>query len=192
MKTLVLILTILMAGSASAAEVTLQNGVRAASDIPAVKLPINVKNMTPLEFSRWCEAYNAGQVAYATANHEQYLTARGPLKTAHIVEHIQSNKNRVGGGVGYGGLGGAGGYAGYDNQVNQYAGAGAYGGAGYGQGSYGGNYLSGQGNASQSKQTMGNREYDTEFPDLDDDGGGPITIINPFCYAYWTQHCVGE
>jgi hypothetical protein len=28
---------------------------------------------------------------------------------------------------------------------------------------------------------------ETTFPDMNDTGGGPVTVINPYCYDYWNQ-----
>ncbi len=42
----------------------------------------------------------------------------------------------------------------------------------------------GQGNTSSNFQ-IDSYLYEQRFPDMNDTGGGPITIINPYCLDYW-------
>jgi hypothetical protein len=170
------------------------NRIIVTDDIPAEKLPEHVKHMTAEEFKTWAEQRN--RVAYykAKQQHDDYLVQRGPLTTMNLASSSASHNTRFGGGVGAGGYGGAGGYLGYQ------ASNGIGGGVNYPYGYYGGvNGSSGgsggfgsgftfQGNNINTTDTASSQSWVKTFPDLNDGGGGPVILINPYCFDYWKQH----
>lgn len=155
-------------------------------NIPPELLPSFVKNFTADEFKAWATAQNAAAYTAASQRHTDYLANRGPLNTADFAESSASHTTRFGGGVGAGGFGGAGGYLGYSNNSVSYP----FGyGPGYGNGANGlGTGFSFNGNTIRTNDSSFSKSYTTTYPDLNDGGGGPVFIINPFCFDYWRQH----
>jgi hypothetical protein len=135
-------------------------------------LPPETQDMTPAEFERWAIRENARasleakkQAALARMQRKD----RTGIQLAHYTESSGSSRTQYGGGYGAGGVGGAGGYLGYGNQVSS-----GFGGIGRGFANFTGN------NMQNTHQDTG-RSYDMTWPDLDDNGGGPLLIINPYC-----------
>jgi hypothetical protein len=90
------------------------------------------------------------------------------------------------GGSGFGGLG-----SGFGELGSGFGGYGSgFGGFGSGFGRFGSGYggygsrFGGLGGLSSSFQT---RSYDLEFPDMNDTGGGTVTLFNPYCHSYWAK-----
>ena len=163
-------------------------------NIPAEKLPAFIKEMTAKEFKSWAEKHNEQQYARAAQRHEDYVLNRGPLLTMNLASSSASHTTRFGGGYGAGGVGGAGGYLGYGNNSGTNFGGVSYGGyggfGGYGGGGYGGfgNGASFNGNTIRTTDTSDSQSWVKTFPDLNDGGGGPVMLINPYCFDYWRQH----
>jgi len=170
-----------VAASVSHAEtIRLPSGqVFVTDDIPLDKLPAFVKHMTAKQFASFANQRNAAAYDAARARHEAYLAERGAPVTANVSQASGSSTTRYGGGAGQGGFGGAGGYLGY----GQNTGSGVSGGGLFGLGgqSFTGNNVS---------RTFSNssRSFNMTYPDMNDFGGGPVTIINPFCYDFWVKH----
>src|SRR4051812_36818277 len=144
------------------------------SDVPfaPVKIPSRIK--TAQEYQEWAEEENARAEAECHQRAAQFRQARldrgdAPIRTAHLVETSGSNRSQYGGGYGAGGFGGAGGYLGYGSSV----GGGVY-------GRFGGGGVGTAGNVVQSGYSQVTRERDVLYPDLNDGGGGPLLIINPY------------
>ena len=90
-------------------------------------------------------------------------------------------------GSGYGGLGsGFGGFgSGYGGLGSGYGGFGSgYGGFGSGYGGFGSGYGRFGGGLNSSFQI---RSYQITFPDLNDKGGGSVSLVNPFCPPTWAK-----
>ena len=130
--------------------------------------------MTPEQFRLFCNYHNAKQIADAKVRHQEYLSERGPMPVTQTTRSSGSTNTRRGGGYGMGGFGGAGGYLGY----------GGGGGSGLGLGGFGGG---GVGNNMSSSYSNTTSTTETTFPDMNDTGGGPVTVINPYCHGYWKQ-----
>lgn len=168
MKFLVILTIVLIPAS-----ITLAGSPIIVSDVPIfpTKTPATFKTVE--EYERWAEATNhlaeAECRARAASTRQARLDRGEPtVRTAHLVETSGSSRSQRGGGYGAGGYGGAGGYLGYGNSV-----------AGGMYGRYGG--IGSAGNVVQSGFTQATREYDITYPDLNDGGGGPLFIINPYC-----------
>jgi hypothetical protein len=170
-------LIILGVRTAPSEEFGFLSGLRVSDEIPPQEVPAAVAMMSAQEFADWARSHNEAQYAAARERHAAYLAERGPLQTANVVEGWRTQQRRFGGGYGYGGFGGAGGYLGYN-------GGGAGGGFGSGFGLGGG---LGIGNSSGSNSSFQTRSYQTTFPDMNDTGGGQVSLINPYCHAYWAK-----
>ncbi len=184
-------LVVMMAVAANAKEIILSNGVTVSDRIVApvvVVKGIDFATCTDAEFRAWALAYNKQQVADAKVRHEEYLRERGDMTTMDVAgSSAKSNTRQVG--VGTGGFGGNGGYLGYGNTTG--GSAGGFGGSYYSMGnstsgSAGGSFGRGQ-NVTTSFDSS-SYKYTQMYPDLNDNGGGPITIINPYCLDYWRTH----
>ena len=151
-------------------------------DVRPIQVDEDLSKMTVEEFRAFCARYNGQQVADAHERHEEYVRERDGLPAKTMTANSGSSNTRVGGGLGMGGYGGAGGYAGYGNII----GVGGYGGGGYGGAGIGGGVAS-QGNNVSSSYSNESSTTTGIYPDLNDDGGGPVTIINPYCYDYWCK-----
>jgi len=126
--------------------------------------------MTPEQWYLAANAYNARQLAEAKQRHNQYIQQRGPLQTAIISQSGSTSTTRVGGGYGMGGFGGSGGYLGYGTNVDGVAGGNAF---GTGDGAS-------QGNTLRRESSQHSKSYRHTYPDLNDNGGGPVMFLNPF------------
>ncbi len=195
----------LLAGSVFASEPTRTTGLEIPADwkevkpgtyrvgkkivvtdhIPAELLPAFVKDMTENQFKEWAIAKNNKAYEDAKNRHDDYLAYRPPLTTMNLSSSSSSSNTRYGGGYGAGGFGGAGGYLGYNRSGmgTSFLGGG-YGGGGYG-GGRGGSF---QGNNMNTTNSSSSQSWVKTFPDLKDAGGGPVYLINPFCFDYWRAH----
>ena len=145
-------------------------------DLSPVEFDQDPAQMTPERFRLFCNQHNAKQIADAKVRHQEYLSERGPMPVTQTTRSSGSTNTRRGGGYGMGGFGGAGGYLGY--------GGGGGGGFGLGLGGFG---AGGVGNNMSSSYSNTTSTTETTFPDMNDTGGGPVTVINPYCYDYWKQ-----
>jgi hypothetical protein len=165
------------------------NKIIVTDNIPPEKLPELVKQMTPEQFKSFAEQRNAAAYRDAQRRHLDYLDDRGPLLTADFTESSASHTTRFGGGVGVGGFGGAGGYSGYMGGVNYPYGYYPGGASNSNGGASGiGSGFTFQGNTIRTMDTANSKSWTQTYPDLNDGGGGPIMIINPFCFDFWKQH----
>jgi hypothetical protein len=148
-------------------------------DLSPVEFDRDPAQMTREQFRAYCVQFNARQIADAKLRHQAYLTERGPMPVTKTTVSSGGSNTRRGGGYGMGGFGGAGGYLGYGNGTG-------YGGGGFGLGGFG---LGGGGvgNNMSSSYTNTTSSTETTLPDLNDTGGGPVTLVNPYCYDYWKQ-----
>lgn len=174
LQILLVLLAVTISSPAQATDTLLPNGVT-VSDTPAtpkIKFDKPPSEMTDAEFEAWCEKYNAKQLADAKVRHEEYLRERGPLKTVDRTSSSGGSTIQYGGGYGMGGFGGYGGYLGYGNNTGV---------------NYGGQ--SGQqGNRIGIQYSDSSASWTQTYPDMNDAGGGPVTIINPYCRKYWAEH----
>lgn len=160
-------------------------------DLSPVEFDQDPAQMTREQFHVYCVQFNAEQIASAKVRHQEYLTERGPMPVTQITTSSGSTNTRRGGGYGMGGFGGAGGYLGY-NDGTGYGGAGGglglggFGG-GLGLGGFGAGGAGGFGNNMSSSYSNTSTSTESVLPDMNDTGGGPATIINPYCYDYWKQ-----
>lgn len=183
--TLILLATI---KSTEAADIVLSNGITVSDRIVAPKVKfddIDLANASKEEFAAWCAKYNEKQLADAKVRHDKYLAERGPMPTKIVSGSSGSSNTRVGGGYGAGGFGGAGGYLGYGNTV----GGGGYGGGGGGYYSMGNASI---GNNTSSGYSTNSYSFEQKYPDMNDNGGGPVTYINPYCHDYWVAQYKSE
>lgn len=172
------VLTVAITSPAQATDILLPNGIT-VSDTPAapkVKFDKPPSEMTDAEFEAWCEKYNTQQVADAKVRHEEYLRERGPMPTMNRSGSSGNSTIQYGGGYGMGGFGGYGGYLGYGNHT------------GFNYGGQAGQ----QGNRISTERSDSSYSYTQTYPDLNDCGGGPITIINPYCRKYWAEHAADK
>jgi hypothetical protein len=181
-KLLPIILLLLSGHLIQAAEQRLSNGVIVSDEVPAPKITLDAdpNKMTASEFAEYAKKYNANQFAAAKKRHAKYLKDRGSLQTQDRWESSSSSTTRVGGGYGLGGFGGAGGYLGNDTNID-----GLSGGNSYFNGSDAG---ASKGNTIRTESSSSGSSYTHTFPDLNDTGGGPVTVINPFCHDYWKKN----
>jgi len=185
-----------MLGSSVVESHTLANGVGVSQpcdcDLSPVEFDQDPAQMTREQFRVYCVEFNARQIASAKVRHQEYLSERGPMPVTQITRSSGSTNTRRGGGYGMGGFGGAGGYLGY-NDGTGYGGAGGglglggFGGGGLGLGGFGGGGFGGIGNNMSSSYSNTTSTTETVQPDMIDTGGGPVTIINPYCHDYWKQ-----
>lgn len=163
-------------------------------NIPPELLPAFIKDMTADQFKDWAKAKNDKAYADAAQRHEDYVLNRGPLTTMNLASSSASHNTRFGGGLGVGGYGGAGGYSGYNSSNGMGGGVnypyGYYGGVnGSSGGSNGfGSGFTFQGNNINTTDTASSQSWVKTFPDLNDGGGGPVMLINPYCFDYWRTH----
>ena len=163
---------------------TLANGVSVSEpldcDLSPVEFDQDPAQMTREQFRVYCVQFIAKQIASAKVRHQEYLTERGPMPVTQITTSSGSTNTRRGGGYGMGGFGGAGGYLGY-NDGTGFGGAGG----GLGLGGIGAGGFGGVGNNMSSSYSNTTSSTESVLPDMKDIGGGPLTIINPYCYEYW-------
>ncbi len=193
-------------------EFRFRSGLRVSDEIPPEEMPEVAARMSAREFADWARSHNEAQYAAARERHAAYLAERGPLKTADIVEGSSSQQPSFGGG--YGGLGGGlgglgGGFGGLGSGLGALSSVlggsgigglgsglgGGFGGLGSGLGGLGSGFgglgsglgggLGGLGGGMNS--TFQTRSYKITFPDRNDTGGGSVSLINPFCHAYWAK-----
>ena len=158
---------------AHAEKYTLSNGVTVSDELPSppVTFDKSPADMTDAEFAEWANKRNKSQEANAAKRHKRYLEERGPLKTQDFAGSSSSNTVQMGGGYGMGGHGGYGGYLGYGNHV---------------LGNYGGQ-AGGQGNRISTESSSSSYSRTDTYPDMNDNGGGPVNYVNPFCRKYFAD-----
>lgn len=145
---------------------------------PIDAVPANCKEMTDAEWFSYVTAFNTGQRDAAGMRHKEAL-ARGDYQptTAHVASSKSGGTSTYKAtdalgvpavGVANAGYGGGG-----------YSGFGALGGFGLGSGTGGG--------ATSNTETSSSFEYDKMYKNLNDNGGGPVAQINPYCRDYWMK-----
>ena len=170
---LAILIVVLFAGPLLAQDIIVH------ANLPVGTVPAECREMTPKQFQAWAKAQNVKALATAEAKHQAYLEQRGPLKTANVIENSSSNTTQLGGLNGRSGVGGTGGLlSGFG--VTGYSPS--TGSNGYGRP----NFFTG--NTIKTSHTDSSRAYTMTYPDLNDAGGGPVEIINPFCYDFWMKH----
>jgi len=195
MKPMLLILTIVLCAAATvqAAETRLSNGIIVSDAFTGSLAPYVLEGcspeMTDEQFASYANRLNKGELYLAKERYAKYLVDRGDLKYEDVYSSTRNTDTQFGGGHGMGGMGGAGGYLGYG--VNGFgSGYGVTlnpGGNGYGQGFQGNNGASFEGNRMSELEKFTSRKFRHIYPDLNDNGGGPVTIINPYCADYWRK-----
>jgi len=158
-----------------------------AEFFPKVEVPAEVKQ-SPIEFKAWAMGFNQFQQESAVNRYKQSIEA-GKFAGADGLRTSSGTKTASRHtGVGMNGFGGPGGYTGRGD-----IGSGLIGG-GYGMGGYGGRNglggsgggINGYGNSETTSNTHG-LSYTVHWKDLNDNGGGTIYIINPYCWDYWSK-----
>jgi hypothetical protein len=192
MKTTIAIFASVILVSGVAESQTFTNGVSVSEpfdgDLSPVEFDQQPAQMSREQFYAYCVQFNAKQIASAKVRHQEYLTERGPMPVTQISSSSGSSNTRRGGGYGMGGFGGAGGYLGYNNGGGFGGGGfGGFGGGGFGGGGFGGGGFGGLGNNTSSSYSNTSTYTESVLPDMNDAGGGPATIINPYCHNYWKQ-----
>lgn len=172
--------------------VHLSNGVTVSASFMGDRTPIKFDHdpagMTDAEFAEFAKWINESARMAAQERYARYLVARGDLKYEDLYSSTKSTATQFGGGHGMGGLGGAGGYLGYGTGgIGSGYGVTLNPGGNYGQGFQGNNGASFEGNRMSELEHFTSRKYRHTFPDLNDNGGGPVTIINPYCAQYWRE-----
>lgn len=142
------------------------------------------------EFYQWASNLNREATERCQKiSDDQHAAGLYRTRTAQVSTHHSSTQSSgspgtlTNGGNGqYGGYFGGGGF--YGGSI--IAGSTGNGSAGYSNsGGYGGGYFSRQGRSSESDESS--MSYVKEFPDHNDNGGGPLTIINPHCAEFWCK-----
>jgi len=166
-------LLLLLPSVLAAKEWKLSNGVTVSDAIPAPEVTFKKSpaKMTDQEFGEMAVKRNKANELNAAKRHKAYLAERGPLATKDRSGSSSSATQQFGGGYGAGGMGGYGGYLGYGNHVFP---------------NYGGQ-SGGQGNRISTESSSSSYSYTQTYPDLNDNGGGPVTYINPYCRKYFAD-----
>lgn len=194
MKPILLIVTLVLCAAAAtqAAETRLPNGVIVSEAFIGSRAPYVLEGcsaeMTDEQFASYARRLNAGELYLAKERYASYLVARGDLRSEELYSSTKNTNTQFGGGHGLNGLGGAGGYLGYGaHGISSGYGVTLNQGGGYGQGLNGNNGASFEGNRMSELETFTSRKYRHTYPDMNDNGGGPVTIINPYCADYWRK-----
>lgn len=193
MKRFVLVILILLAWVTSADAKMYRVGNFIVDDqfYPMEALPPEVKTMTPEQFKAFALAYNAKQKADAHQRHEEAL-GRGEyqgvqgFRTQQSSTSVTTHSSGAGGFLNHGDYGSSGSGGNYSTSLTRDLGGGNSL-TGYYTPSGGGGSYSAPPSNSYTSNTYNGTEYQMFWKDLNDNGGGPITILNPYCWEYWTQ-----
>jgi hypothetical protein len=165
-----ILIAVLVAGPLAAQEIIVH------ANFPIGTVPAECRDMTAKQFREWAISQNMKALKNAEAKHQAYLEARGPLGPVVVNEHSGGNYVQLGGLNGGAGVGGTGGL------LTGYGGTGYQSSNGFGRSNF---YT---GNTIRSSYTDNTRSYQVTPRDWNDDGGGPVEIINPFCFDFWKNH----
>jgi hypothetical protein len=113
---------------------------------------------------------NADALAEARVRAAEYRANRGPLRSMAVTESTGRSTTRYGGGYGINGAGGYGGYLGYGNRVRMSPSMGL---------------LTFPGNTMTTTSDGTTKSYEMTYPDLNDNGGGPVEVLNPFYQGHY-------
>jgi hypothetical protein len=166
------LLLLALAVPVSAETLVLGNRIIVTDHIPDEKLPEFIKQMDAKAFEAWAKARNEKAYADAKVRHDEYLAQRAPLRTMAVSETAGSTTIRSQSRFSNGASGSTSALSGLSPVGSRVGRSGD--------------------TVTRVADFSTTRDYSITYPDLNDHGGGPVTIINPYCFDYWRVHTVAD